>query len=646
MPRLSLAVAWVLAGSLAAQAPPPAPAPAGEWRAYHGDNRSLRYSPLDQITRENVSGLRVAWEHDLGPIGPKPEFKNESAPLYIDGTLYLTAGINRDVIALDPATGAERWRWGLDEGDRTARAPRRNSGRGVSYWTDGTQARIIVVTPGFRLVSLDATSGRPVQAFGSDGMVDLKRALGRGAFDPLAPIGSSSPVVISNGVIIVGPALELGFRPRSMANVPGFVRGFDVRTGKELWRFNTIPQAGEADADTWERDSWKYTGNAGVWAPLSADDELGFVYLGVEAPTGDLYGGHRLGDNVYSSSLVCLDVRTGKVVWHFQQIHHDIWDYDNTTAPMLIDVTRNGRTVRAVALLTKQAFTYVFDRVTGEPLWPIEERSVPASDVPGERAAKTQPFPTRPPAFDRQGVTLDDLVDFTPAIRARAVEAVKGYRLGAMYQPPSLAAAPDGTKGTIILPGVQGGAQWEHGAADPETGMIYVGSATQPSLVALEQSPESDMDYVAVARSALPTVDGLPIVKPPYGRVTAIDLKSGEIAWQVPNGDTPPAVRDHPLLKGVTMRRTGSRSRAGLLATRTLLFAGEGWGGLPFFRALDKATGATIWETAIPAVQTGPPVTYLHQGRQYVAFTAGDQDRGIPARLVAFALGDPGPRGH
>jgi quinoprotein glucose dehydrogenase len=271
---------------------------------------------------------------------------------------------------------------------------------------------------------------------------------------------------------------------------------------------------------------------------------------------------------------------------------------------------------------------------------------VPASDVPGERAAKTQPFPTRPPAFDRQGVTLDDLVDFTPAIRARAVEAVKGYRLGAMYQPPSLAAAPDGTKGTIILPGVQGGAQWEHGAADPETGLIYVGSATQPSLVALEQSAESDMDYVAVARSALPTVDGLPIVKPPYGRVTAIDLKSGEIAWQVPNGDTPPAVRDHPLLKGVTMRRTGSRSRAGLLATRTLLFAGEGWGGLPFFRALDKATGATIWETAIPAVQTGPPVTYLHQGRQYVAFTAGDQDRGIPARLVAFALGDPGPRGH
>jgi quinoprotein glucose dehydrogenase len=637
MSRAHIAAALVFStAALAAQAPQPAPA--GEWRAYHGDNRSLRYSPLAQITRDNVSNLRVVWDRDFGPIGPKPEFKNEAAPLYVDGTLYITAGLNRDVVALDPATGVERWRWSLEEGDRAVRAPRRNSGRGVTYWTDGKDARIFVVTPGFRLVSLDARSGRLVQTFGSDGMVDLKRALGRGEFDPLAPIGSSSPVVISNDVVVVGPALELGFRPKSMANVPGFVRGFDVRSGKELWRFNTIPQAGERYNETWERESWKYTGNAGVWAPFSADDALGYVYLGVEAPTGDLYGGHRLGDNVYSSSLVCLDVRTGKVVWHFQQIHHDIWDYDNTTAPMLIDLQQNGRTVRAVALLTKQAFTYVFDRVTGTPLWPIDEKPVPSSDVPGERAAKTQPFPSKPPAFDRQGVTVDDLVDFTPEIRARAVEAVKGYRLGAMYQPPSLAVAPDGTKGTIILPGVQGGAQWEHGAADPETGIIYVGSATQPSLVALEKSNESDMDYVAVARSTLPAVDGLPIVKPPYGRITAIDLKSGTIAWQVANGDTPPAIRDHPLLKGVTVPRTGSRSRAGLLATRTLLFAGEGWGGQAFFRALDKATGATVWETAIPAVQTGPPVAYLHEGRQYVAFTVGDQDRGIPARLIALAL--------
>lgn len=612
--------------------------PAGEWRTYHGDNRSLRYSPLAQITKENVARLGVAWERDLGPFGPKPEFKNEAAPLYVDGTLLMTAGINRDVVALDPATGAERWRWTLDEGERTAKSPRRNSGRGVTYWSDGTEARIVVVTPGFRLVSLDARSGRPVLSFGADGMVDLKRDLGRGGFDPLAPIGSSSPVVISNGVIVVGPALELGFRPKTMANVPGFVRGFDVRSGKELWRFNTIPRAGERFVETWQAESWKYTGNAGVWAPFSADDALGYVYLPVEAPTGDLYGGHRPGDNVYSSSLVCLDVRTGKVVWHFQQIHHDIWDYDNTTAPMLIDVRVGARTVKAVALMTKQAFTYVFDRVTGEPVWPIVERPVPASDVPGERAAATQPFPSKPPAFDRQGLSLDDVVDFTPEIRARAVEALKGYRLGAMYQPPSLAAATDGTRGTILLPGVQGGAQWEHGAADPDTGLMYVSSATQPSLVALETSTDSDMDYVAVQQRGVPTVDGLPIVKPPYGRITALDLTRGDIAWQVANGDTPPAIRNHPLLKGVTLPRTGSRSRAGLLATKTLLFAGEGWGGQPFFRALDKATGATIWETALPAVQTGPPMTYVHEGRQYVAFTVGDQERGIPARLMALAL--------
>jgi quinoprotein glucose dehydrogenase len=640
MPRCHAAIVALVCSiaALGAQGPaPPAATPAGEWRAYHGDNRSLRYAPLDQITRENVGRLQVAWQRDLGAIGPKPEFKNEAAPLYVGGTLYMTAGMNRDVLALDPATGEERWRWTLDEGERTAKAPRRNSGRGVSYWTDGREARIVVVTPGFRLVSLDARTGRPVPSFGADGMVDLKRALGRGGFDPLAPIGSSSPVVIANDVIVVGPALELGFRPKTMANVPGYVRGFDVRTGKELWRFNTIPQAGEAHLDTWERESWKYTGNAGVWAPFSADETLGYVYLPVEAPTGDLYGGHRLGDNVYSSSLVCLDIRTGRRIWHFQQIHHDIWDYDNTTAPMLIDVRQGSRTVKAVALMTKQAFTYVFDRVNGQPLWPIVERPVPASDVPGERAAKTQPFPTRPPAFDRQGLTVDDLADFTPEVRARAIEAVKGFRLGAMYQPPSLAAGPDGTKGTILLPGVQGGAQWEHGAADPESGVIYISSATQPSLVALEKSDESDMDYVAVQGRGVPTVDGLPIVKPPYGRITAIDLRSGDIAWQVANGDTPPAIRDHPLLKGVTVPRTGSRSRAGLLATRTLLFAGEGWGGQAMFRALDKATGATVWETAIPGVQTGPPMTYLHQGRQYVAFTVGDQDK-LPAQLIAFAL--------
>ena len=317
----------------------PAPAPAGEWRAYHGDNRSLRYSPLDQITRANVATLRLAWERDLGPIGPKPEFKNEAAPLYVDGTLFMTAGINRDVVALDPATGAEKWRWTLDEGERTARAPRRNSGRGVQLLARRRRRPHRRRHPGLPpgVARRRAPAGRSRRSAATAWSISSATSAA-GDFDPLAPIGSSSPVVIANGVIVVGPALELGFRPRTMANVPGYIRGFDVRTGKELWRFNTIPQAGEKYLDTWEGDSWKYTGNAGVWAPFSADEALGYVYLPVEAPTGDLYGGHRLGDNVYSSSLVCLDVRTGRVVWHFQQIHHDIWDYDNTTAPMLIDV--------------------------------------------------------------------------------------------------------------------------------------------------------------------------------------------------------------------------------------------------------------------------------------------------------------------
>lgn len=612
----------------------------GEWRSHHGDLGSLRYSALDQITRDNVSRLREAWRFPMEGFGPKPEYKNEASPLYVNGTLYTTAGLDRAVVALDPATGQERWRWSLEEGERAVRAPRRNSGRGVAYWEDGKgDARIIVVTPGFNLVALDARTGKPIPTFGPSGVVDLKRDVGRGDFDPFAPIGSSSPPVIVRDTIVVGPALELGFRPKTMANVPGFIRGFDVRTGAEKWRFHTIPQAGEPFTETWENDSWKYTGNAGVWPPFSADEELGYVYLPVEAGTGDLYGGHRPGNNVYTSSLVCVEAATGKVVWHFQQIHHDIWDYDNTTAPMLMDVSIDGRPRKIVALLTKQSFTYVFDRVTGEPIWPIVERPVPASDVPGEKASPTQPFPTKPPAFDRQGFTLDDVVDFTPEVRARAMAALKPYRLGAMYAPPSLANAPDGTKGTILLPGVQGGAQWEHGAADPETGMIYVGSATQPSLIALEKSDDSDMDYVA-ARGNVPSVDGIPITKPPYGRITALDLRTGTLAWQVPNGDTPPAIANHPLLKGVTLPRTGSRSRAGLLATKTLLFAGEGWGGQPFFRALDKQTGATIWETRLPGVQTGLPMTYLHEGRQYIAFTVGEQDR-VPAMLVAYALTNP-----
>jgi quinoprotein glucose dehydrogenase len=612
----------------------------GEWRHYHRDLRGTRYSPLAQITRDNVRDLRVAWTWKSDNFGSPPEFKNETTPLYVDGRLYFTAGYRRAVVAADAASGETLWVWRPDEGVRYQRAPRRNSGRGVSYWSDGQgDDRVIAVTPGFRLVALNARTGLPIPSFGTGGVVDLMKGLGVPVAEDSGSIGNSSPPAIAHDTIIVGPAHETGTRPKSKQNTPGFVQAYDVRTGKQLWRFHTIPRPGEPGSETWEGDSLRYTGNTGVWAPISVDEELGYVYLPVEAPTSDWYGGHRLGDNLYASSLVALDIKTGKRIWHYQIVHHDIYDWDNTTAPILMDLVVEGRPVKAVVQLTKQNYAYAFDRVTGKPVWPIVETPVPPSDVPGERASKTQPVPTRPKQFDRQGVYKDDLVDFTPRIRAEAERLVAPYRLGRAWQPASLADAPDGTKGTITLPSSTGGVGWEHGAFDPETGYLYVGTTTRPQILALVKDPKHDIDYVTAAAFA-PNPFGLPLMKPPYGRITAIDMKTGEHAWQIPNGDTPPEVRNHPMLEGVDVGRTGSQSKAGLLVTKTLLFAGEGWGGQPYFRALDKLTGEIVWETRIPAAQTGLPMTYMHEDKQYVVFSAGDQDAAVPAMLVAFTLAD------
>ncbi|HSR42263.1 MAG TPA: PQQ-binding-like beta-propeller repeat protein, partial [Longimicrobiales bacterium] len=457
-----------------------------------------------------------------------------------------------------------------------------------------------------------------------------------------AVIGSSSPPLVHEDVVVVGPALAIGLRPPSRANVPGYVMAFDVRTGRRRWRFHTIPRAGEDGVETWEGDSWRYTGNAGAWAPLSLDEERGWLYVPVEAATGDYYGGHRPGDNLFSSSLVCLDVRTGERIWHRQIVRHDIWDRDNPTAPILADITVDGRPVEAVVQLTKQAFAYVFDRVTGEPVWPMDDRPVPQSDVPGEQTSPTQPFPTKPAAYDRQGVTVDDLIDFTPALRAAAVEAVEPFRLGSLYSPPSLRDAADGTRGTLSLPGTLGGTNWEGGAFDPETGMLYVGSHTSPFILSLESEPErSDMDYI-FAGGRVPTVEGLPLIKPPYSRITAIDLNTGEHAWMVAAGDTPEWIREHPALQGVELPRTGSVARPMLLATRTLLFTAEGVAGEPFVRALDKATGEIVWERRLPAPVTSPPMSFVAEGRQHVAFWIGDPREDLPSRLVALALPDSG----
>ena len=614
----------------------------GEWRFYGGDSGSTKYSALDQINRENVKNLRIAWRWKTDNFGPNPEFYYEATPLMVKGVLYTTAGYRRAVAAIDAASGETLWVYRIDEGKRWENAPRRNSGRGVAYWTDGTQERIFLISPGYHLVALDAKTGIPIPDFGNKGVVDLKQGLDR-PVDPIeGAIGSSSPPIIVRDVVVVGAALVTGNAPKSKENVPGFIRGYDVRTGKRLWIFHTIPLPGELGHETWEGDSWRYTGNTGAWTLLTADEELGYVYLPVEDATGDYYGGHRLGNNLFSASLVCLDIKTGKRIWHYQLVHHDIWDYDLPAPPMLVDITVGGRAIQAVAQVTKQAFTYVFDRVTGQPVWPIEERPVGRSEVPAERAALTQPFPTRPAPFDLQGITVNDLIDFTPELRAEAIKIASQYRLGPLYTPPSRAENADGTKGTLTVPGPGGGADWDSGAVDAETGILYVTSMTMPTLRALGPSPQSDMNFVNRAPGSeageVKGPQGLPLTKPPWGRITAIDLNTGDHLWMIPNGETPDEVKNHPALQGLNIPKTGKQIRGGLLVTKTLLFAGANRRlyGEPILQAFDKRTGERIAAIELPAVTTGVPMTYLLNGKQYIVVAVGGQNH--PGELVALTL--------
>lgn len=609
-----------------------------EWPVYGGDPGHTRYSSLAQIDATNVAELEIAWRWDARNYGTNPRVRSATTPLVVNGTMYATAGTRRSVVAIDPGTGETLWMWRMEEGERLERAPRPNPGRGVAYWSDGAgDDRIISVTPGYHMVALDAETGRPVDGFGTDGIVDLFEGhRTREGVEMIGSTGQSSPPTVVGDVVVVGSAHEVGLRPPSRVNTPGDVRGFDVRTGELLWTFKTIPEEGEPGVDTWMNDSWRYTGNAGVWAPISFDAETGYVYLPTEAATGDYYGGHRHGPNLFSTSLVALDSRTGERVWHFQTIHHDIWDWDNPTFPILADIDIDGERRKIVAQITKQGFVFVFDRLTGEPIWPIEERAVPQTDVPGEWTSPTQPFPTKPPPFDRQGFTEDDLIDFTPEILARAKEIVADFRMGPIYTPPSLAEAPDGTKGTLALPSTIGGGNWEGGALDPETGMLYVGSQTNASVLALIPGGEqSDMEYIFGFNRAQ-VAPGVPIVKPPWGRITALDLSDGTHAWTVASGDTPPHVAERLDLDPDALPRTGSVTRASVLVTKTLLFVGEGAGGAPMLRALDKATGETIAEFELPSPSQGLPMTYLHEGRQFVVISVGGG--GNPAELVAFAL--------
>jgi quinoprotein glucose dehydrogenase len=592
----------------------------GQWRYYGGDDRNTRYSPLDLITEQNVGQLAVAWRWKSTNFGPAPQATSETTPLMVNGVLYFTAGTRRTVVAADAATGETIWTYRFDEENRGAV---RVNNRGVGYWQDAQgNGRVVIVSPGYQLYTLDAKTGVRINSFGSNGVVDLWLGLDRDGKVKPGTIGLTSAPLVVKDVIVLGMASGVGVSLPTRDNTPGYIRGYDVRTGKLVWTFHTVPKEGEFGLDTWGKDekgidSWKYTGNTGAWGTLAADDDLGLVYVPTEMPSGDLYGGQRPGNNLFADCVVAIDAKTGKRVWHYQLIHHDMWDWDIPTGPVLLDVTQNGRRVKAIAQVTKQGFTYVFNRETGAPLWPIEERAVPQSDVPNEKSSATQPFPTKPAAFDYQGYSPDILADFTPAIKAEALQIVQRYKLGPIFTPPILKDA-GGKEGTFQLPGAGGGANWQGAAGDPETGYLYIPSTTAPYISSLVPGGErSEMQYIAGGSlGAPPQPGGVPLLKPPYGRITAIDLNTGEHAWMVPYG-TPP---NNPALKALNldMTKLGGGDRSPLLVTKTLLM-----GGGNQLRVLDKKTGRMIREIDLGGAVTGGPMTYTVSGRQFIVVAVG-----------------------
>jgi quinoprotein glucose dehydrogenase len=666
-----VAAGMVLAGSgAAAQAPPSQSVYTtanGEWPSYTGDVRGTRYSPLDQINAANFNSLEIAWRFKTDNLGARPEYKLEGTPLMVGGVVYTTAGTRRDAIALDARTGELLWAHGEHEGLRGGLAPRQLSGRGLAYWTDGRgDERILYVTPGYRLVELDARTGTPVASFGDQGVVDLKVGVVKGTGEQIdlvsGEIGVHSAPTVVKDMVIIGSAMKEGMTVETSNNTKGLVRAFDVRTGKLVWTFNTIPRPGEFGNDTWLNGSWAINGNTGVWTQITVDETQGLVYLPVESPTSDFYGGKRPGNNLFGESLVCVDLATGQRKWHFQFVHHPIWDHDISSAPILADIVVDGKPIKAVAVPSKQNYLYVFDRVTGRPVWPIVETPSPKGDVPGEWYAPTQPIPSKPPAYGRNYLKVpDDLIDFTPEMRAQALEILTHFKLGPIYNPP-IVGNTDGLLGAILYGNASGGTNWPGGGYDPETHIVYAPSANAyVSSVSLAPPPPgfSDLAYQAgvvgipfrlreaagagsnpdapqarpiVDPTPPPTkpiprlaVDGLPIVKPPYGLLSAIQLDRGEILWQVPHGETPDAVRNHPKLKGLDIPRTGQNGNVGLVVTKTLVIMGDPDVSSPpdrprgaMLRAYDKATGREVGAVWMPAGQSGSPMTYMVDGKQYI----------------------------
>ena len=620
-----------------------------EWPYVGADQAHTKYSGLADINRSNVRDLEIAWQWDPDEM-PLPEHNArpgsfEATPLMIDDTLYLPTMYSR-VVALDADTGAEKWVFDPKVYEHGPHAsPGGFKHRGLAFWRDGDDLHLFV---GGRLwlYAVDARTGRPVEGFGDNGRVLLTEGQGREVASHV--FDQSSPAVVYDDLVIVGSYIP--DRVQRRFDTPGSVQAFDVRTGERRWMFFTVPQSNDAfGADTWEDQSWRYTGHANVWGLMSVDEERGLLYAPTSTPSTDYWGGRRVGANLFAESLLCLDARTGERQWHFQAVHHGLWDYDFSAPPNLVTITVDGRTIDAVAQVSKQGFTYVFDRVTGAPVWPIEERPVDTTtDVPGEVPYPTQPFPTRPPAFAHQGISLEDANDLTPEIHALARDEMGQFRLGPLFTPPSL-------RGTLQRPSIIGGANWGGAAFDPETGFLYVRSTegTTTNQVCRNSGDDSDVDAeysnncphgaaaqifrdrpggAAMARSRLGPI---PLTKPPYARLNAIDLNAGDIAWQVPFGEGSRIVRNHPLLRGVDLpERLGTQGSTGLMVTAGgLVFIG---GGDPYLYAFDKTSGEEIWRAATPHRTSANPMTYRTQsGRQLVVIATG---AGPDAALVAFAL--------
>ena len=620
----------------------------GEWPSYGGNLSHDRYSPLDQITAENFSELELAWRFSTDNLGPRPETNFQSTPLMVNGILYTTAGSRRAAVALNPETGELLWMHRVDEGERGEEAPRQLSGRGLAYWDDGGDGVILYVTPGYQLVALNAWTGARVQSFGDAGIVDLKQNIDQD-LEPTSEIGLHAAPVVAGNTIIIGAALRPGGAPPSRTNVKGYVRGFDLRTGDRKWIFHTIPDADEFGNDSWLNDSWRYTGNTGVWAQMTIDPELNMAYFPVEAPTGDYYGGHRHGDNLFSGSVVAVDLDTGERVWHYQTVHHDIWDWDLPAAPVLLDITVDGRAIKALIQPTKQSYMFVLDRITGEPVWPISEMPVTRGDVPGEWYSPTQPIPTKPPPVDEIDLGVDNLVDYTPELLAQAEAIFSKYTVGWLYDPPTEAIA-GGKLGTLKLPNSTGGVNWPGGSADPETGFFYIYTKTQIGVLGLVNDPDrSDMDFIrgrpegVSLRDAATNIQGFPMIKPPWGRITGIDMNTGDIAWQIPHGEAPDNIQNHELLGGMDIGRTGWPGRIGVLVTKTVVVAGES--GLyttetgevgAMLRAYDKGTGAEVGAVYMTAPQSGSPMTYQVNDQQYIVVATSGGGRS--GELLAYRL--------